>query len=433
MTVGGSVDVKPSASCQANNPVWSIVSGALPAGVALGVVDGTNIGVIAGTPTEAGPYAVTVSVTCGYGQRYSSQITYSGTVAAAASTVAASAPASVTSSEVLGRGTVTPNGSAVSSVECRVVSSVGGLPSATVVPATPSTLGADAGPTAVTCALSELTPNQRYVYDLVATNGIGTTTSASVPFVTGAAPPIVSAGAATAVSQRAATGNGTVTATNESVSEIRCAVWPAAQSPSAAVTAAATPASAPDTSANLAVTCDFAGLASSTAYAYTVSARDEDDWATTAPVSFATTAWPAPPAPSPTPTPDPAPTPAVTPTTTASAFSPVDLGGGLSTAPGAGARRLPWVDPSRTRRDAPVVVAPVGSAVRVRAEDLAPRRAWTVSVDAGAGWHRLAVVTSTRAGRLVLPAVVGSHAVRASFRLTTPDRATRWIVLRVRG
>jgi hypothetical protein len=26
--------------------VWSIVSGALPAGVALGVVDGTNIGVI---------------------------------------------------------------------------------------------------------------------------------------------------------------------------------------------------------------------------------------------------------------------------------------------------------------------------------------------------------------------------------------------------
>ncbi len=46
MTVGGSVDVKPSASCQANNPVWSIVSGALPAGVALGVVDGTNIGVI---------------------------------------------------------------------------------------------------------------------------------------------------------------------------------------------------------------------------------------------------------------------------------------------------------------------------------------------------------------------------------------------------
>ena len=447
MTVASQVDAPLAAACFDATPSWAVSSGALPSGVALVRTSG-SVYAVSGTPTAAGPYSVTLSASCPAqsGGTYVSEVVYAGTVAAGAPTVATSAPANVSSTGATGRGTVTPNGSAVSSVGCRVATSAADLAGAPVVPATPSTIAADAGPTAVTCALEGLTPNQQYFYGFAATNGVGSTPSSVVRFVTGAVPPIVTAGPATAVVQRSATGNGTVTATNESVSDIACAVWRAAQSPSTAVTVAASPASAADTAANLPVTCAFTDLAAATTYSYTVSARDSDGKTTTSPVTFTTTAWPTPPSPDPTPAPTPAPTPTPTPTASPSpeptptststaapapTTGPVQLGGGLTTAPAAGARLLPWVVPSRVRAAAPVVAARTGTAVRLRADGLPPGRAWTAAVDAGAGWRRLATVTSTRGGRVVLPAIVGDGPVRVTVRLTTADRPTRWLVLRI--
>ncbi len=440
LTVGSRVDVPLDAACFDATPAWAAVAGALPPGLTLVSKPGPAF-VVSGTPTASGPYSVTLSASCvaRSGGAYASEITYAGTVEAAAPTVATSAPASVSSTGATGRGTVTPNGSAVSSVGCRVATSAADLAGAPVVPATPSTVAADAGPTAVTCALAGLTPNQQYYYGFAATNGIGPTASAVVRFVTGAVPPIVTADPATSIAQRTATGNGTVTATNESISDIACHVWVATASSSTGLMVPASPSAAPDTAANLPVTCAFTQLAAATTYAYTVSARDSDGTATSAPVSFTTTPWP--PAPNPTPTTDPTPNPTPTPMPTgtpepspmpAPTFVPRALGGGVTTAPAAGARLLPWVDPASSRRQAPTVAASVGTAVRVRVENVAARRTWTAAVDAGEGWRRLGAAPSTRGGRLVLPALTGDRPVRVTIRLTAPEQQTRWLVLRLR-
>ena len=98
-----------------------------------------------------------------------------------------SAPSVITPIMATLQGTVNDNGAATS-----VIFQYGPTTSyGSTITATPSTIAAGSGPTAVAAAIWGLTPNTLYHYQVSATNSAGTTNGGDQSFTTYPAPPLV--------------------------------------------------------------------------------------------------------------------------------------------------------------------------------------------------------------------------------------------------
>jgi hypothetical protein len=132
------------------------------------------------------------------------------TVAATASKPAVSVEAAtgVTQTTATLNGKVTPDGAEVTACSFEYGTSLPGKPASCA----PSTIAAGASATAVSAALTGLTPNTTYKVKLTATNSLGTTESSTIEFTTLAtSKPAVTVEAATGITQTTATLNGKVT------------------------------------------------------------------------------------------------------------------------------------------------------------------------------------------------------------------------------
>ena len=106
------------------------------------------------------------------------------TTAAAKPTATTSAATNVTTTTATFNGTVSANGAAVTSIQFQRCTNAGFNQNCVTVTATPSTLAATAGSTAVSYSATGLTTSTKYYVRVIATNSVGITTAADVNFTT---------------------------------------------------------------------------------------------------------------------------------------------------------------------------------------------------------------------------------------------------------
>lgn len=251
---------------------YAVTEGRLPPGLTL---DGSS-GEVSGVPWMSGTFSFTISAS-----QYVAGFTFPITTASSSRVnVVTSAPASLTATVATNIGTtsatangvVTGNGGPVTNVSC-LVGTTDPIVGGTTVVATPSSVNAGTQPMSVACALTGLSSDQQYFYQVTGTQDGNPVTSSPQTFKTGSAPAQTSTDAASQVTSSGATGNGQVSAT-QNVTSIVCKAAKSVAGVATGTSFTATPASTTGIVSNQQVTCAMTGLDGYSTYYYAFFATD---------------------------------------------------------------------------------------------------------------------------------------------------------------
>jgi hypothetical protein len=207
------------------------------------------------------------------------------TTSAAAPTATTNAASSITTTGATLNGTVNANNASTTvTFQYGLTTTYG-----TTATATPSPVTGTAS-TAVSAAITGLTPNTLYHFRVVAVNATGTTNGLDATFTTSAAAPAATTGAAASITATGATLNGTVTANNASTT----VTFQYGLTTTYGTTATATPSPVTGT-ANTAVSAAITGLTANTLYHFRVVAVNATGTTNGLDATFTTSAAPIPP------------------------------------------------------------------------------------------------------------------------------------------
>ena len=200
----------------------------------------------------------------------------------------------ITPTSANGQGTISATQS-VTNIQCRVATSVAGVVTGAVVPATPaSTSGIVAGQP-VSCDLTGLLPNKHYYYGVFATDTYGTASSPTYSsFLTKQSPPMVGPAIVSGVTGTTAVVDGSVIPMNESVTSTYCRYIASPGDPKNGAVVAADPfqfSSIPNVNST---SCTLTGLSTGTTYLVRLEATDRDGTGASQVETFTTTGTPAP-------------------------------------------------------------------------------------------------------------------------------------------
>ena len=214
-------------------------------------------------------YFFQIEATNSAGTTYGSVLNFTTSPAAPSATT--SAATSVTGSAATLNGTVSANGASTTVTFCYSTSSaLANCSGATSVNASPNTTSGSN--VAETAALSSLTPNTEYYFQIKAVNSVTTTYGAVLNFTTTELPGATTS-AATSVTATGATLNGSVNAENASTSVSFCYSTTSPTNCSGATVVTASPATATGTSSTT-ESAALSGLAPGTEYFFQIEATN---------------------------------------------------------------------------------------------------------------------------------------------------------------
>ena len=223
---------------------------------------------------------------------------------------------SVETTSATGNGTLTATQN-VTSIVCRVATSIDGVAGATPITASPASTSGVVTNRSLTCAMSSLTANTVYYYAFFATDAAGTATSPTIEsFTTRQSPPVVGEATAGSITASGVVISAPVTPTNEVVTGIFCRYAISPGNVSRGIVVAASPYQLGSAPITRDATCSLGGLQPSTTYVARMEATDRDGTSASPNIVQFTTAASSGgggSGGSPNPSPAPAPAPSVTP------------------------------------------------------------------------------------------------------------------------